>query len=285
MTLEERISRLKDRFRWVRYFLVMVDESDKHDVDMKACALAYKSLLSGVPFLAIAFYLTGGVGLSDKVNAFLEAYVSDPRLVVGIRTAAQNILGIAESGLFGFIGIASFLWIVISLLFTVRRAFNRIWECPDDTVSFLPRKVGIILGIIILAPFVVVLFFSGSVVYSNLLDYLIPSSNLIWAGLKQILSWGLFYGVTVLILSLLYKWVPNCRVRYGFALQAALMAAGVFLLLQYLYLETQVMVSRNNAVYGIMAALPLFLVWLNWGWTVILYGAQLSMCLQHELMK
>lgn len=283
MTVQERIARLKARFRWVRLFITMVEQSDKHDVDMKACALAYKSLLAGVPFLAIAFYLTGGVGLADKVDAFLEAYVSDPTLVVSIRTAAQNIIGIAQSGIFGFVGIASFLWIVISLLFTVRRAFNRIWEFPDDTISFLPKKVGIILGIIILAPFVVVLFFSGSVIYSNLLDWLIPSDNVIWAGVKKFLSWGLFYGITVLILALLYKWVPNGRVHFSFALQAAFVSAGVFLLLQFLYLETQVMVTRNNAVYGLMAALPLFLVWLNWGWTVILYGSQLSWCLQKEL--
>ena len=285
MALQDRISRLKARFLWVQLFLTTFEQSDKHDLDMKSNSLSYRSLLSAVPFLAIAFYLTGGVGLSDKIDAFLAANISDPGLIVSLRTAAQNILNIGKSGFFGFIGFFSFLWIVISLLFMVRRAFNRIWECPDDKISFLPKKIGIIVGIIILSPFVVILFFSGSVVYSNLLDLLLPQSSLILMGLKKFLTWSLFYVVTVLILSLLYKWVPACNVRYAFALQSAILSAAVFTLLQFLYLETQVMVSRQNAVYGILAALPLFLVWLNFGWTVILYGAQLSWCLQHELKK
>ena len=51
--------------------------------------------------------------------------------------------------------------------------------------------------------------------------------------------------------------------------------------MQYLYLETQVLVAKQNAIYGVLAAIPLFMIWLNLGWTIILYGAELSYSFQN----
>ena len=50
---------------------------------------------------------------------------------------------------------------------------------------------------------------------------------------------------------------------------------------QYLYNETQVFVTRLDAVYGAFAAIPLYMVWLNIGWNIILIGAELSYAFQH----
>ena len=61
---------------------------------------------------------------------------------------------------------------------------------------------------------------------------------------------------------------------------AILMGIG-FTAVQYLYLETQVMVAKQSAIYGFLAALPLFMIWLNLGWTIVLYGAELSYSFQN----
>ena len=76
--------------------------------------------------------------------------------------------------------------------------------------------------------------------------------------------------------SLMYKYIPACKVRYRYAFKAALYAGIIFTALQYLYLETTVMVAKSSAVYGVLAAVPLFMVWLSWGWTIIIYGAELA---------
>ena len=55
--------------------------------------------------------------------------------------------------------------------------------------------------------------------------------------------------------------------------------------MQYLYLETQVMVAKQSAVYGVVAAIPLFMIWLNMGWTIILYGAELSYAFQNVVKQ
>ena len=50
---------------------------------------------------------------------------------------------------------------------------------------------------------------------------------------------------------------------------------------QYLYLETQVLVTRMNGIYGAFAAVPLFMIWINIGWFIILIGAELSYAFQN----
>jgi membrane protein len=61
----------------------------------------------------------------------------------------------------------------------------------------------------------------------------------------------------------MYKYIPNVKVRFAAAFNAALISATAFVIMQYLYMETQILVSRINAVYGALAAVPLFLIWMN----------------------
>lgn len=84
-----------------------------------------------------------------------------------------------------------------------------------------------------------------------------------------------------MIFSAMYKFIPTARVRYRNALKSAVVAGIAFTVLQYLYLETQLLVTRINAVYGAVAAIPLFLIWLRFGWLIIMLGAQISFSLQN----
>ena len=99
--------------------------------------------------------------------------------------------------------------------------------------------------------------------------------------LKSLLSWLMFAGASILLLTAMYKFIPGTKVRYKHALKAAIISGIVFTGVQYLYLETQVMVAKQSAVYGVVAAVPLFMIWLNMGWTIILYGAELSYSFQN----
>ena len=248
-------------------------------IGFQATALSYQSVMSIVPFLAIAFYLTGGLGLSDKLSAFLYANISNERLINSLMDAADNILKTAQSGLFGLISMLAFLWIVIWLMISVRRVFNNVWQVERELKFF--RMFGISRGILILSPFVILLFFSGSIVYTHVLDLAVPSRVAFSEHIKSFLAWVIYAGAAVMILSAMYKYIPGTKVHYRHALKAALIAGPVFMVLQYLYLETQVMVTRVSTVYGVLAALPLFLTYLNLGWTIVLYGAELSYAYQN----
>ena len=273
------VSAWKSRLvRDAKTLMLMMNTFSTQKIGFQATALSYQSTMAIVPFLAIAFYLTGGLGLSDKLTEFLHENISNEGLIEMLTSASDNILTTAQSGLFGFLSMLTFVWIVIWLMICVRRVFNNVWKVPKES-NFL-KMIGVVFGIIILSPFVIILFFSGTIVYSHVLDLLVPSKVAFSEHIKSVLSWVIFGAISILIISVMYKGIPGCKVRYRHAFRAAVFSGIVFTLLQVLYLETQVMVAKQSAVYGAVAALPLFMIWLNFGWTVILYGAELSYAMQ-----
>ena len=274
------LSRWKARaVKDIKVVFLMLKVFSDQKIGFQVTALAYQSMMSLVPFIAIGLYLTNGVGIADQFHAFLNTNISNQKLIEDLIAASDKIIATAESGLFGFISMASFLWILIWLMITVRRVFNNVWKVTESRRFF--HVLGVGLGVLILSPFVIVLFFSGSVVYSTVLDYIVRSALPFSAHLKSLLSWELFAGASVLILTVMYKYIPAARVRTRPAFKAALIAGIGFTAVQYLYLETQVMVAKQSAIYGFLAALPLFMIWLNLGWTIVLYGAELSYSFQN----
>ena len=276
----EDLSAWKARvIRDIKVIWLMLKVFADQKIGFQCTALAYQSMMSVVPFIAIGLYLTNKVGISDQFSAFLYANLSNQRLIEDLLAASDKIIATAESGLFGFISMFSFFWVVIWLMVTVRRVFNNVWKAEEKRNFF--HVLGVGLGVIILSPFVIVLFFTGSVVYSSILDYIVPSGLFFSESLKSLLSWALFAGGAILILSAMYKYIPAAHVRYRHALKAAVIAGIGFTGVQYLYLETQVMVAKQNAIYGVLAAIPLFMIWLNLGWTIVLYGAELAYSFQN----
>lgn len=259
----------------VLMFKTFIDQK----IGYQITALAFRSMLAVVPAIAIGFYLTDGLGLRDRFAELLYANLGDEKIINPLLNAADTIVNTAESGLFGFISMASFLWIVLSLMVTVRLVFNNVWRVERET-NFL-KMIGIVIGVMILSPFVVMIFFSGSVVYSHVLDLVVPGDLFFSDHLKSFLSWALFTVAIVFILAIMYKYIPGTKVRFKYALKSASFAGLVFTVVQYLYLETQVLVNKQNAVYGVLAAIPLFMIWLNIGWSIILYGAELTYAFQN----
>ena len=99
--------------------------------------------------------------------------------------------------------------------------------------------------------------------------------------LPKFLGYLGFYVIVTFTLSAMYKFIPATEVKYKYALRSAAISAFAFVIFQYLYLETQVFVARMNTVYGVLAAIPLFLVWMNFSWQIIIYGAELTYSFQN----
>ena len=277
---ESDFSRWKGRLvRDAKTVILMLNTFADQKISYQITALAFRSMLAVVPAIAIGLYLTDGLGLRDRFAELLYSHLGEEQIIQSLLEAADNIVNVAESGLFGFISMASFVWIVISLMITVRQVFNNVWKVEREQ-NFL-KMIGVVIGITVLSPFVVLLFFSGSVVYSHVLDLVFPARLFFSEHLKSFMSWLSFALISVLVLTLMYKYIPGTRVRFRHALKAALISGIAFTAVQYLYLETQVMVAKQSAVYGVLAALPLFMVWLNLGWTLVLYGAELSFAFQN----
>ena len=259
--------------------LLMLNTFNDQKIGYQITALAYRSMMAVVPFIAIGLYLTDTVGLRDHFADIVYANLGEGEVTQILLKAADNITNTAESGLFGFISMASFTWIVLSLMLTVSRVFNNVWKV--ERVNQPLRTFGIIVGITLLSPFVVMLFFSGSVLYSNALTFLFPDSTFLAGHIRSLLTWTVYAATSVLVLHIMYRYIPDTKVHSRYSLKAALIAGLIFTGVQYLYLETQLMVAKQSAVYGVFAAVPLFMIWLNMGWSIVLYGAELSYAFQN----
>ena len=247
-------------------------------IGLQSVALSYFCTLAAVPLIAVSFAVTSGFGLENVLRDVLYSADISQTVIDTLMTAASNIINASKAGLFGLITALSFVWLVIWMMNRVEKVFNNVWHVRKPQRKAL-KSYGIDIIIMILIPFVVLIFFAGTVVYSHVLD-LIPNSIGVTDRIKSFLGWVIFGGVSVMTLSAMYKFIPATHVEYRFALKGALWAGIAFTIFQYLYLETQVLVTNINAVYGAVAALPLFMMWLRFGWLIILYGAQFSYSFQ-----
>ena len=276
----EELSKARARFiKYVKVAIITAKTYAQQKIGPQAVALSYLSVMALVPFLAIVFAITGGLGVDGLLKDFMYSNFSTNQGVIDtVLSFSQNIIDTARSGWMGFLNALLFLWIIYRLMAGVESAFNNVWKVNGN--RSLVRRLSYYLLILILSPFVILVLFSGSFVYTNLLEYMgldIEEFTFI----KKLLSWVLFIAVAALTFSAMYKFIPKYKVEYGVAFRAALFAAVAFTGMQFLYLETQLLVTRLNGVYGTFAAIPLFMVWLNISWNIILMGAELSYAFQH----
>lgn len=279
MELEE-LSKAKARFiKYMKVLLITIKTFSAEKIGFQAVALSFFSTMSVVPFIAIVFAITGGLGLADKLKEFLYGYFNNSQQVIdAVLGFAQNIIDTAQSSAMGLVSALLFVYIVIWMMLNVERVFNNVWRVQKSRNIF--KRLSIIIAMLLVSPFVVLVFFAGSFAYSHALNY-IGFDLEAFGPFKTILTWVLFGVVVTMTLSVMYKFIPNAEVRYAEAFRAAFPAAIAFTVMQYMYLETQVFVTRLNTIFGAFAAVPLFMVWINIGWFIILIGAELSYAFQH----
>jgi membrane protein len=262
---------------FIKLVRITFDSFAEHRMGFQCVALSYFVTLAVVPLVAFIFFVSNGLQISDKLETLLTKVLPNNLDLVNIAIEkADNIIAAAQSGPVGIVSAAMFLWTIIWLMFQTERVFNNVWG-----IRKIPRKsykrFFFYFGLLLLIPFIVIIFCYGIALYSNAVSLIGLNAE----NLSRFVGWLLFYVVVVFTLSAAYKYIPACKVFYRHALTSALFSGAVFCAFQYLYLETQMFVGRLNAVYGVIAAIPLFLIWLNYSFQIIIYGAQLTYALHN----
>ena len=263
---------------FIRIVRKTFDSFAEHRMGFQCVALSYFVTLAIIPLTAFIFFVSNGLKIADKLEVLLTRILPNNLDLVSIAIdKADNIIAAAQSGPVGFFSALLFMWTIIWLMFQTERVFNNVWG-----IRKIPRatwkRFGFYIGLLLLIPFLVIIFCYGIALYSNAVSLIGLNAET----LSRFVGWLLFYAVVVFTLSAAFKYIPACFVRYKHALTAALFSGAIFCAFQYLYLETQMFVSRLNAVYGVIAAIPLFLIWLNYSFQIVMYGAQLTYALQDE---
>ncbi len=238
-----------------------------------ASALSYTTVLSIVPFLAVAFSLTKGLGLyaTPQVRELLL------RVTANRVEVADQILGYIQNTnvkTLGVVGTLLLLSTAVSLVSTIEGAVNAAWDIRVKR-SLRSRFTNYLLLILVCPP---LLFAAVSAMASvramSLTQRLLEISFIgeigqaLLAVLPVVIIWAAFY--------LIYQFLPNTRVKPGRALVGALVAGSLWQLVQWAYITFQFGAKNYNAIYGSFAQIPLLLLWLYISWVIVLFGAQIS---------
>jgi membrane protein len=87
--------------------------------------------------------------------------------------------------------------------------------------------------------------------------------------------------VMIITLTLLYRFMPNTKVKWASALIGGIVGGVAIQLFQMIYLNGQLWIAKYNAIYGAFAAIPLLLLWVQMSWFIVLIGAELSYSAQN----
>ena len=255
---------------------------DENRCRFKASALTFYSLLSMVPIVALMFGIAKGFGLQKQVEQqLLEKAQGQGEVVTRIIDFSNKMLEETSGGLIAGIGVVFLFWTVIKVLSNIENSFNEIWGVIKPRT--IGRKFGDYLLIMVVGPILLVI--SGSVnIFVNsqvkiLLEKIPMLQNLgllFWLPLKM-----LPYVSVWILFTFIFAFIPNTKVKFTSALMAGIVAGTIFQFVQWIYVNFQIGVAKYGAIYGSFAAVPLFLIWLQTSWLILLFGAELSFAVQN----
>lgn len=263
-----------------RFVVAVLRDVREGNFAQRAASLAYTTLVTFVPLLAITFSVLKGFGVHDALEPSLQAWLAPMGEEAG--DIARRIVGFVENikvGVLGAVGTALLLFGVISMMKKLEDAFNDIWRVVKAR-SFM-RRIRDYMVVLLLAP--LSLFLSVAMTTS------LKHADFAWKWLEldlvdsamervfSVVPWVLF----VLAFAALYIFMPNTRVKAVPGLVAGLVTAVIWKTLGKLFGMFVVGSASYAAIYSVFAALILFMIWVYAGWMVVLIGAAVGYYLQN----
>jgi membrane protein len=283
--LEEYPPKTKFIFKYLRIIVLSLRGSIENKVTIRASALTYYTLMSIVPILAMGFGIAKGFGAEKYLQQqIMNSLKGQEEIADKLISFSNSMLEKTGGGLIAGIGVVLLFYSVAKVLSSIETAFNDIWKI--DKSRTLSRKLTDYLSMMILAPILLIASSSISVYLATQLDtiakqieligYISPYIMFILKFIPYLLIWILF--------SVMYIVMPNTKVSTQSGIIAGIIAGSAFVITQWVYIDFQVGVSKYNAIYGSFAALPLFLIWIQLSWLIVLFGAEVSFANQNVEM-
>lgn len=260
--------------RQFKVILYAIRGIQKHDVFIRSAALTFFTIMSIVPIFAMAFGIAKGFGLDARLSEFLYTKLAGyGQLLDNLLIFADNMLQRARGGVIAAVGVLVLFWSVLKVFDNIEKAFNSIWEVHKP--RSIGRKASDYLAVMIIAPILLVLAASTGIYMKTSLSLFAPNF------LVQVLFYTWSLVMIWLLFSFVYKVIPNTNVRTKTAFTGGIIAGTAFMIFQSVYFTIQSSLININAIYGTFAAIPLFLIWLQISWQILLFGAELTFANQN----
>jgi membrane protein len=277
--VDSELSELTHYKRWLhaslRIGVMVVRDFVQNLVKLQAMALAFKTLLSLAPLLAVVFSLLKAFGVHNRMEPALAQALA-PLGEKG-QEITQHLIGFVDkmsASALGSVGLVTLFITVLSLMSTIEDAFNHIWRVKSPRK--LARRFSDYLSAILVGP---ILVFAAvtitATLQSNAIIHALASLQAFGAIILFLLRlipyitlWGAF--------TFVYIFIPNTRVRLRSALVGGLVAALLWQTVGWGFAVFVASSTRYYVIYSSFAILLLFLLWLHVGWVIVLLGAQVA---------
>lgn len=263
-----------------------IQDFAQEDGPAQAAALSFFALLSLAPLLLVVTELAGWwlgteaaiAQLREWAGQFLQGDAVNAVDELLNQLAEKRLIG--SSGVWGWVGAGSTLFVATTLVVQIQNGLNRIWHVrPDperrDVVVFLVKR-GISLAIVLVTVAAVIASTVMNVAVDAALSWasdIVPGSSegWLWSSGGMVVSWL----VMVIIVTLGFQVLPDVKIRWrdavvGGAVTALLIEVGTALIGWYLG------VAAIGSAWGASGAIAVFLVWVYYTSNILLVGAALT---------
>ncbi len=259
---------------FIRFLLKNFSEDN---CQRSAAALCYTTLLSLVPLTAVVFAIFSAFPVFEGVATEIQRFIFQNFVPASGEVIQHYLEQFAEKAShLTAIGIGFLILSALLLMNTIEAAMNDIWHVTTPRKAlpkFMVYWATLTLGPILIGTSLAITSYLTSLPFFNET----PLLGGLWNQLLGILP----FLATALACTLLYAIVPNTRVPTLYALIGALVAAALFELAKKGFALYVTEFPTYEIVYGALASIPVFLVWIYLSWLVVLLGAEITYSLAH----
>jgi membrane protein len=273
MSFNERVAQIWNQ---LGAFLGLVGRQfGRHQGPQNAAALTYASLLSLVPLMAVSLAIFYAFPIAHEVQQDVQNFLFKNFVPASSEVLRENLQAFSDKAS-KLNGVSSVFLVIVTLMMmsNIDRALNTIWEVRRKRSAlskFLMYWSVLTLGPVLIGLSLVATSYLVSLPFLS--DAAASGVGRRLLGLSPVLA-------SLLAFSLMYAAVPNVRVRLAHALTGGLVAALLFEAAKRGFAYYVTSFPTYQAIYGAMAAIPIFLVWIYLSWLVVLLGAEVAHCLR-----
>jgi len=237
-----------------------------------AGALSFTSLLSIVPLMVVSLGIVSAFPVFETYAGKIQTLVFQ-HFVAASADVIQNYIKAFAAKAAG-LSITSLFFLLVTavmMIFTMETSFNRIWKVKvrrHGVTAFLMYWAMLTLLPILVGVGVAITHFIFSLPYISGAAETIESQRSMLFVLPMSITWFSF--------TLLYIALPNCKVKFTHGLLGGLVATILFEIAKHIFSYYIITFPTYFLIYGALATIPVFFIWIYVSWVIILLGAVVS---------
>jgi membrane protein len=268
--------------RSIRVLILSIRGIMQDKAPLRASALTFYSLLSVVPVVAMIFGIAKGFGFENTLERMLmKSLEGQEQIVERVVAFSHAMLDSVKGGFVAGIGLLILFYTIIKILSNIESALNDIWGIKRS--RSLGRKITDYLSIVLIGPVLLILSSTLTVLVSSGVTRVVEGISylkIVSPGISFLLGFLPYLSLWILF-SFVFIFVPNTKIKVSSGVLGGIIAGTLYHIFQWGYIHLQIGVAKYNAIYGSFAALPLFFVWLQVSWLIVLFGAEIAFAHQN----